>query len=135
MKGFIGPISDDLPSLVAILLALSIFFGSLSFALNSYNEKIVVFNKIKGVMDIGRAVFSKGLLSSSDNADNLVSSTSQIASSYGLKYCIKLGGVTSCSPGSLTDCKNNWVHYTYLVAKTNSTGGINLIKLEVCGGD
>ncbi|MEI7961788.1 MAG: hypothetical protein WCI04_05645 [archaeon] len=38
-KGFIGPIGDDLPSLVPIVVALLLFFSIFALTLNSYNSK------------------------------------------------------------------------------------------------
>ena len=67
-KGFIGPIGDDLPSLVAVLLALGIFFSSLSFTFNAYNEKIASMNKLKGSIDIARVVTQEGLIIENGNS-------------------------------------------------------------------
>ena len=39
-KGFIGPIGDDLPSVIAVMLALGLFFSSVRYALNAYDQKI-----------------------------------------------------------------------------------------------
>ena len=135
-KGFIGPISDDLPSLIAILLALSMFFSSLDFALNEYNTKVSSFNKIKGVMEIGRAITSRGLLDSIENSNTLKDEVKEVAKSYGLSYCIIFDGSTSCqvSSGSITSCKPNWIHYTYLISQITNNG-IQMKKLEVCGGE
>lgn len=38
-KGFIGPIGDDLPSLIPIVTGLVIFFSIFVLTLNTYNEK------------------------------------------------------------------------------------------------
>lgn len=38
-KGFIGPIGDDLPSLVPIVVALLLFFSIFALTLNTYNTK------------------------------------------------------------------------------------------------
>ena len=134
-KGFIGPISDDLPSFVAILLALSMFFSALTFALNEYNAKISAFNKIKGTMEIGRAITSKGLLGPTTSSD-LAMNVKEVAKSYGLSYCITLEGSSTSCMGSTSagTCKPNWVHYVYLISQQTSSG-IQMKKLEVCGGE
>ena len=134
MKGFIGPISDDLPTLIAILLALSIFFTVLHFGLETYNEKINAFNKVKGLMDLGRKINSKGLLeSSADNADSLKNEVEQIADSYALKYCIKFNGNTACNPSSITGCKQDWIEYKYLIAY-QTPAKIEIKNVTICGG-
>jgi hypothetical protein len=38
-KGFIGPIGDDLPSLIPIVISLLLFFTIFSITLNAYNSK------------------------------------------------------------------------------------------------
>ncbi len=133
-KGFIGPISDDLPSLIAILLALTMFFSALDFSLTEYNEKVSSFNTLKGVMQLGRAITSKGLLDSSENSASLATEIKEIAKSYGLSYCVTFGGSTVCkASSSLSSCKPNWVRYSYLVSQVTSNG-IKIKELSVCGG-
>jgi hypothetical protein len=133
-RGFIGPISDDLPSLIAILLALSMFFSALAFALNEYNAKVSAFNKIKGTMEIGRAITSKGLLDATDSSNSLAMDVKEVAESYGLSYCITLGNTFCIGSSSSRTCKPNWVHYVYLISQQTSSG-IQMRRLEICGGE
>ena len=128
MKGFVGPIGDDLPSILAILLALSVFFSGLTFALTTYNERLDNFNKLKGTIDIGRKVTSSGRITSS--AGDLRNNAEKIAQSYGLDFCIDFASVTACYPNSIGSCKDDWVRLKYLVA----SGGGDLTDLEVCAG-
>lgn len=44
-KGFIGPIGDDLPSLVPIVVSLLLFFTIFSVTLNAFNSKNTELNK------------------------------------------------------------------------------------------
>ena len=133
MRGFIGPIGDDLPSILVLLVSLSLFFSSLSFALNSYNDKFVNFNKLKGLMAVGDFILSKGLLPSSTTALSLKNDVKPIALSYDLDYCISFNSAPlSCSQG--TACKDGWVHFNYLIPYLSSSGGNELKILGVCGG-
>ena len=38
-RGFIGPIGDDIPSLVPLLFGLLVFFATFSFALGAFTQK------------------------------------------------------------------------------------------------
>ena len=131
MRGFIGPIGDDLPSILAILLALSIFFSGLTFALNTYNQRLESFNQLKGAMDIARKVTADGLISSSTTATTLVTDADPIARSYGIDFCVEFNGI-KCSVG--TSCKDEWIKLNYLVAYKSPMGKIKLTEMRVCAG-
>ena len=132
MKGFIGPIGDDLPSILSILLALSLFFSGLSFTLDVYNQRLDNFNQLKGTMDIARKVTSDGLILNGIDANDLRDSAKDIAKSYGLDFCVKFDSKNRCNvPGG---CKSDWVKFTYLVAYQEDNGDIELDNLEVCAG-
>ncbi|MBI2597759.1 MAG: hypothetical protein HYW50_01030 [Candidatus Diapherotrites archaeon] len=53
-KGFLGPIGDDLPSLIPLLFALLIFFGTFSFSFGVFNEKNTSFDADLAVLGISR---------------------------------------------------------------------------------
>lgn len=44
-RGFIGPIGDDLPSLVPLVISLLLFFSIFTLTLNTYNSKNFFINK------------------------------------------------------------------------------------------
>ncbi|MDD5163662.1 MAG: hypothetical protein PHD95_05655 [Candidatus ainarchaeum sp.] len=51
-KGFLGPIGDDLPSLIPLVFALIIFFYSFTFAWNAFDQKNRFFDDSKDVLDL-----------------------------------------------------------------------------------
>jgi len=132
-RGFIGPIGDDLPSIIAILLGLSLFFSALSFTLNVYNNKLTAYNILKGTMEIAHKVNEKGVIT--ESASDLMHSAEKIAESYGLDFCIKtkVGNTNgkSCTTGN--DCQTSWLHFKYFTAFETSNG-IKPGTLEVCAG-
>jgi len=51
-KGFIGPIGDDLPSLIPLIFALIIFFATFSFALARYSDMSASFERDLDVVNL-----------------------------------------------------------------------------------
>ena len=89
-RGFIGPIGDDLPSIVAIMLALGLFFSGVLFALNAYNQKLASLDLLKGGLEVSRVVLADGLvLKPLSEYEKLGSNADLAAKSYGLAF--KLG--------------------------------------------
>jgi hypothetical protein len=70
-KGFLGPIGDDLPSLIPLLFALMIFFATYSFALNEFTlENQEINNKLE-VLRISRIIRTDGLIDSHQDFNHL----------------------------------------------------------------
>ena len=63
-KGFLGPIGDDLPSLIPLIFALIIFFSTFTFAFNVFNEKNSDFQADLDVMNVSRVLKGTSLISS-----------------------------------------------------------------------
>lgn len=61
-KGFVGPIGDDLPSLIPLTIALLIFFGGFAFAFNSFEEKKAEFDQRLLLLNIGKILKGDNLL-------------------------------------------------------------------------
>ena len=118
-KAFLGPIGDDLPSIIALMLALGIFFSAIAYTMEVYNQKIAETETLKGSLEIGRAVMDKGLLTDIDNpvADH-------VAFSYGLSHKEFLDNVPD------GECVKSY-RYNYLVAM-QELGGVNLHTLIIC---
>lgn len=53
-KGFLGPIGDDLPSLMPLLFALLVFFSTFSFSFGVFNEENSAFDSDISVLNIAR---------------------------------------------------------------------------------
>lgn len=65
-RGFVGPIGDDLPSLIPLTVALLVFFAGFGFAFNHFEEKKTDFNQRLLLLGIGKTLKGDGLL---DNFD------------------------------------------------------------------
>ena len=61
-KGFIGPIGDDLPSLIPLTVALLIFFGAFGFAFNHFEEKKLEFDQRLLLLSIGKTLKGDSLI-------------------------------------------------------------------------
>ncbi len=55
-KGFLGPIGDDLPSLIPLLFALLIFFSTFSFTYSVFSTKNEAFQRDIDVLNISRGL-------------------------------------------------------------------------------
>lgn len=67
IKGFIGPIGDDLPSLIPILFGLAIFFSAFTFAYQAFDVENSHFKYSIKVMDLAKTVKSDSFIA--DYAD------------------------------------------------------------------
>jgi len=63
-KGFLGPIGDDLPSLIPLLFALVIFFSVFTFTFNVFEKNSAAFEQNLEVLKLVRVLKSNGYISS-----------------------------------------------------------------------
>lgn len=125
-KGFIGPLGDDLPSLIAIMLALTLFFSGLTFAMQTFNTKQGKVRLMKGAIDISRALIKDPILS--ENPEDLMKGVeaNSIAENNNLEFYLDYG------PEKLEEgCGEDAVHFSYLVSRQNS-GEVEIDTLRVC---
>ncbi len=61
-KGFVGPIGDDIPSLIPLTVALLVFFGAFGFAFNSFEEKKAEFDQRLILLSVGKTLKGDNLL-------------------------------------------------------------------------
>jgi len=61
-KGFLGPIGDDLPSLVPLIFSLIIFFSTFTYAMNSMDSRDDDFDADLATLNIARIVRSNGYI-------------------------------------------------------------------------
>ena len=61
-NGFLGPIGDDLPSLVPLIFALIIFFSTFTYAMNSMDSRNDDFDADLATLGIARIMRSNGYL-------------------------------------------------------------------------
>jgi len=69
-KGYIGPIGDDLPSLIPLMFALIIFFSSFYMTVNTYNDRTVDFENDISVVQISASLRGTGFVSSLQEFNN-----------------------------------------------------------------
>lgn len=130
MKGFIGPLGDDLPSIIAIVLALGLFFSGLLYAVNTYNQKMIGLEVLTGSVDIGRIVTGEGIIVG--DLSSLKSSAENTARSAGLNF--ELYFADSPSTTQTGQCGVGWYKFDYLVAYMQSSSDITLRTLVLCVG-
>jgi len=70
-KGFIGPIGDDLPSLIPLLFGLVMFFSTFTLTFNAFDQRNVEFDNDIAVMRVSRILQSNSYLYSYDNFQEL----------------------------------------------------------------
>ena len=63
IKGFLGPIGDDLPSLIPLLFGLAIFFSSFTFAYQAFDAENANFKYAIKSMDLAKTVKSDSFIS------------------------------------------------------------------------
>ncbi|MBT4192620.1 MAG: hypothetical protein HOE11_04895 [Candidatus Diapherotrites archaeon] len=61
-KGFIGPIGDDLPSLVPIMISLLLFFSIFSLTLNIYDTQNIAIRKQITMISVARSLKGDSLI-------------------------------------------------------------------------
>lgn len=59
-RGYIGPIGDDLPSLIPLIFALAVFFATFSNTLNTFEKKNALFDLDLEVFKIARIMRGNG---------------------------------------------------------------------------
>lgn len=124
-RAFIGPIGDDLPSLIAVMLALTLFFSGLTFAMQTFNQKQEKVNLLKGSIDVSRALIKEPVISSTkDFSDD--KEANAIAENNNLKFHANF-----ISDFNEDKCKGDPLYFSYLVSKKDSNN-INLDTLRIC---
>jgi len=129
MKGFIGPIGDDLPAIVIIIMALTLFFSGMAFTLKVYNDKVENINYLMGAIDISRVMLAYGKVNSADVL-TVANSGDFVAKSYGLRYDIQVKGVTNYLPENNCGEPSDYpVIFDFAIAYDNQ---LEVLSLRVC---
>ena len=71
VKGFLGPIGDDVPSLIPLIFALLLFFASFSFALNEFGKQNDFFESTVEASKITTELRAASYISSWSSFDNV----------------------------------------------------------------
>ena len=62
-RGYLGPIGDDIPSLIPIIVGLITFFGAFTYTLNEYNHRSQTFTADRDSLVIANALKGDSYLS------------------------------------------------------------------------
>lgn len=134
-KGFIGPIGDDLPSLIAILMALSLFFSGLTYSLDAFGAKQRNVQFLRGSIDSSRALLRWGVFPATgdelrEGNSPYYSEAERIAYESGLGFYACYNNTEDCS----TCFEHDSNIYSYLIARYNEGNGEQVVldTLRVC---
>lgn len=126
-RGFVGPIGDDLPSLIAIMLALTLFFSGLTFAMRTFSQRQDDVRVVKGAVDISRSLVGESVIPSDKDFDGDIE-TNAIADNNDLAFHADFVSGGRFNEGN---CGEDSFYFSYLVAKENGDE-ITLDTVRVC---
>ena len=81
-KGFIGPIGDDLPSLIPLIFGLVMFFSAFTSTFTAFDSRTTEFNQDISAMKVTRIMQSNNYIYSFDNFSELCSDVGIVNLSY-----------------------------------------------------
>lgn len=124
MRGFIGPLGDDLPSILPILLGLTLFFAAYQYSMGVYDERAAKTDVLKGGLEVAKAALAGGLVS--NDPAKLMEKSAKVASSYGISQYITF------SYGDVqADCEGAYV-MSFLAAVENEQSTTALQAVYIC---
>ncbi len=74
VRGFIGPIGDDIPSIFPIVAGVLLFLGTMAYANNALQLRNQELNLRKAALDLSYVVLEKGFLSAGELNPNVAGS-------------------------------------------------------------
>lgn len=81
-RGFIGPIGDDLPSLIPLLIGLVMFFSTFTLTFNSFDDRNQEFDNELEVMRLSRTLQANSYIYSYDNFEQLCKQVGVVKLNY-----------------------------------------------------
>jgi hypothetical protein len=129
-KGFIGPVGDDIPSIISILLALGLFFSGVTYALNAFNEKEETTYVLRGALEMGRAA-TRDVIMTETIQQPVIDRVSLVAQSYGINFTSD--DIKYYEEGDDKPCLDNDYLIKHLVPVQGDTlEDITLRQLVIC---
>ncbi len=134
-KGFIGPVGDDIPTILIIVMAITLFFAGFGYALQLYSEKNERLMMLKASLDISRALLRSTVLPENpmDPKYSGHKQASLLAQSYGVKFSA-VYKEENFDPAA--DCHvppgRDVTVMSFLTARKDADGNIVLDTLRVC---
>lgn len=119
-KAFIGPIGDDLPSLIPIVFALAVFFSAFNVALENFDSKNMGFSDDLDALKIARVLRSNGYLVDYSNFEHLCS----LVEVRSVKYVAGIAEMNSTPEDSLDPSKP----YDYSIEERLNSGSGSVLE-------
>ncbi|MFH0970710.1 MAG: hypothetical protein V1776_04605 [Candidatus Diapherotrites archaeon] len=69
-RGYLGPIGDDIPSLIPILVGLITFFAAFTFTLNEYNARATSFSADRDTLIVANALKGDSYIATPNEFEN-----------------------------------------------------------------
>jgi hypothetical protein len=95
-RGFISPLVDDLPTLIFVMITLTVFFYILNFCLTIYNEKIEMYNFNRYNVMLTSNLLANGIMSKNTLKEQLTK-LKEYAKGLGYNFDACLEGEGCCS--------------------------------------
>ena len=102
MKGFIGPIGDDIPSIFPIIAGITLFIGTIFYANAEAASKASQLNLRKSALELSYVALEKGYIDSISFAQDCDSLAKPVAQKDGVQFALVLTNCTSYSEGGIT---------------------------------
>lgn len=99
-KGFVGPLGDDIPSIFPIVAGVLLFIGTLSYAIDTINEKNAYFDVRRAALGLSYIATDKGVVSENVFAEKC-GSMKKYGDSASVKFLVTLKRF--CTQVSLTN--------------------------------
>ena len=137
-KGFLGPVGDDIPTIIIIALAIALFFSGFSQAMLVYSQKKESLTLLQASLDVSRALLKSNVLPKDlGSSYGGYAQAELVAESYGVNFKasyknVKVADLSKAQP--CPDEAQNRQHalFSYLVPRYDDSGGIVLDTLRVC---
>ena len=131
-KGFIGPIGDDIPTMLVVILGLGMFFSSVVFAMDLYGQKNRNIEISEGALAISRVFTAKGHFDPQD--DGMKERGDLMARSYGLHYQVLTDGYDFHQyPPNSGVCQGGSYRYSFFIANFENENNVGSIDVCVRG--